>query len=68
LIEKTGQIKKNPTYKSLESLAIMKLIDQRINKKAMYFIDDNLKILELYSTICHLHNKYFPAVAIPLIL
>ncbi len=37
------EIEKNPTYKSLECLAIMKLIDQRINKKTMYFIDDYLK-------------------------
>ena len=44
------KIKKNPTYKPLEALAIMKLIDQRINIKTMHFIDDNLKFLELDST------------------
>ncbi len=49
-MEKMVQIKKNPTYKSLECPAIMKLIDQRINKKTMYFIDENLKYLGLDST------------------
>ncbi len=42
-MEKMKKIKKNPTYKSLECPAILKLIDQRINKKTMYFIDDYLK-------------------------
>jgi hypothetical protein len=43
MMDKNDGNREKSYLKPLESLAIMKLIDQRINKKTMHFIDDNLK-------------------------
>ena len=62
------KIKKIPTDKTLQSIDMMKLIDQRIIPKRMYFIDQHFNFYELCTIKTYLHNNYFPMVAIRLIL